>query len=258
MCNIVLIEMNTISRRNFISGLASLVAVPCLSDIGSCDDNIERTIYELVMTHIKKHIPKATQGYYYLKRNNGVVNMKDVYKWGFCMNDAWHLEDDLYEDTKCYVDNGKLHSLRFLVVIPTPGMIGVICGTKRDVNSETKYVRIGSTDILGLYEFAINWSRKTYDDIDGMVSGSFHKWVESLKDLEFDPSWNENECSCAIKNSYIPISNRLIMEEGVGKKLDVKPHGNQKGVYDIELKWIYGDVWKNKNDINVLRETVRI
>ena len=250
--------MSNTSRRNFISGLASLVAVPCLSDIVSCDDNIERTIYELVLSHIKKHIPKATKGYYYLKRNNGVVNMKDLNKWGFCLGDAWHLEDGLYKDTKCYVDGGKLHSLRFLVVIPTPGMIGVICGTKRTANSETKYVRIGMTDILGMYDFAKDWSSKPYDDIDGMVTGSFHKWVGSLKGFEFDPSWNEKECSCAIKNSYIPISNRLIMVEGVGKKLHVKPHENQKGVYDIELEWIYGEMWQDKNDIKVLRETVRI
>ena len=250
--------MITTSRRNFISGLASLVAVPCISDIGLCEDDIERTIYELVLTHLRKHIPKATQGYYYLKRNNGVVNIKDSHKWGFSMNDALHLEDELYEDTKCYVISGKLHSLRFLVVIPTPGMIGVICGTKRTANSETKYARIGMTDILRLRDFTKEWCSKTYSDIDRMVNGNFHKWIEDLKGLEFDPNWTEKECCRAIKYLYNPISNRQFMEEGVGKKLHVKQHGNQKGVYDIELEWIYGDMWQDKNDIKVLRETVRI
>lgn len=249
--------MNTTSRRNFISGLASLVAVPCLSDIVPCDDNVERTIYELVLTHLKKHIHKATQGYYHLKRNNGVINAEDAYKWGFCMNDAWHLENDLYEDTKCYVDGGKLHSLRFLVVIPTPGMIGVICGTRRTADSETKYMRIGMTCISELHDFAKDWSSKTYDDIDGMVTGNFHKWIEDLKGLEFDPSWNEKACCSAIKKSYNPISNEQFID-GVGKKLDVKPHGNQKGVYDIELEWIYGGMWQGKDNIKVLRETVMI
>lgn len=246
-----------ISRRNFISGLASLVAVPCLSDIVSCDDNTERTIYDLVLTHLKKHIPKATQGYYYLKRNNGVINAEDAHKWGFCMNDAWHLENDLYEDTKFLVESGKMHRMLFLVVIPTTGMIGVICGTKRTADSETKYTRIGMTDILGLRDFTKDWCSKTYDDIDGMVTDSFHKWVGSLKGLEFDPNWTEKECCCAIKHSYVPISNRQFME-GVSKKLHVKPHENQKGTYDIELEWIYGEMWQDKNDIKVLRETVRI
>ena len=251
--------MNTISsRRDFVFGLESLVVVPCLSDIVSCDDNIERIIYELVLTHIKKHISKATQGYYYLKKNNGVINVKDLHKWGFSMCDALHLENDLYKDTKCYVDGGKLHSLRFLVVIPTPGMIGVIYGTKRTANSETKYTRIGMSDILELQDFTINWCNKTYDDIDRMVTGNFHKWIEDLKELEFDSSWNEKECCCAIKNSYVPIANRQFMEDGVSKKLNVKPHGNQNGVYDIELKWIYGEMWQGKNDIKVLHETVRI
>ncbi len=249
--------MNTTSRRNFISGLASLAAVPCLSDIVSCDDNIERTIYDLVLTHLKKHIPKATQGYYYLKRNNGVINAENAHKWGFCMNDAWHLENDLYEDTKFLVESGKMYRIWFLVIAPTPGMIGVICGTKRTANSEIKYARIGMTDILALYDFAKYWSSKTYDDIDGMVIGNFHKWIDSLKGLEFDPNWTKRECCRAIKNSYIPISNKQFME-GVGKKLDVKSHENQKGVYDIELEWIYGGMWQDKNDIKVLRETVRI
>jgi hypothetical protein len=243
-----------ISRRNFIYGLASLTAVPCLSDMVSCDDNIERTIYELVMTHLKKHIPKATKGYYYLKRNNGVI--KDS-NWGFSMNDCCHLETDLYKDTKFLVDSGKLSKLRFLALTPVAGMIGVICASKRDVNSETKYARIGMTDILGLYDFAKDWSSKTYDDIDGMVTGNFHKWIDSIKELKFDPDWSEKKCCSEIKNSYIPVSNRQFMD-GVGKHLNVKPHGNQKGIYDIELEWIYGDMWTDKNDIKVLRETVRI
>ena len=250
--------MNTISsRRDFVFGLASLVAVPCLSDIVTCGDNIEKTIYELVLTHLKKHIPKSTQGYYYLKKHNGVIIAEDAYKWGFCMNDAWHLEDDLYEDTKCYVDGGKLYSIRFLVVIPTPGMIGVICGTRRTADSETKYTRIGMTGISELHGFTKEWSKTTYSDVERMVSGNFHKWIGSLKGLEFDPSWNEQICCCAIKRSYVPIANRQFME-GVGKKLNVKPHGNQKGVYDIELEWIYGGMWQGKDNIKVLRETVRI
>jgi hypothetical protein len=249
--------MNSTSRRDFICGLASLAAVPCLSDIGSCNEDIERTIYELVLSHIKKHIPKATQGYYYLKKNNGMIKAEDAYKWGFCANDGWRLENELYEDTKCYVDGGKLHSLRFLAMIPTPGMIGVICGTKRTANSETKYMRIGATDILKLCDFTINWCNKTYDDIGGMVTGNFHKWIEDLKGLEFDPNWTEKDCCRAIKHSYVPIANKQFME-GVGKKLDVTPHENQKGVYDIKLEWIYGEMWQDKNDIKVLHETVRI
>ena len=246
---------NKTSRRNFIAGLASLATIPCAFGMRTYeDDNIEKTIYELVMTHLKKHIPKATKGYYYLKNNNGVI--KDSH-WGFSMFNCLRLEDDLYKDTKCYVDGGKLHSLRFLVVIPTPGMIGVICASKRDVNSETKYARIGMTDILGLYDFTKDWSSKTYTDIKGMVNGNFRKWIDSIKELKFDPDWSEKKCCSEIKNSYIPVFNRQFMD-GVGKHLNVKPHGNQKGIYDIELEWIYGDMWTGKNDIKVLRETVRI
>ena len=249
---------NKTSRRNFIAGLASLATIPCAFGMEAYeDDNIKRTIHELVLTHLKQHISKATQDYYYLKRNNGVIKAEDAYKWGFCLGDAWHLEDDLYKDTKCYVDGGKLHSLRFLVVIPTPGMIGVICASKRDVNSETKYTRIGMTGISELHDFAKDWSSKTYDDIDGMVTGNFHKWIDSIKELKFDLDWSEKKCCSEIKNSYIPVSNRQFMD-GVGKHLNVKPHGNQKGIYDIELEWIYGGMWTGKNDIKVLRETVRI
>ena len=249
--------MNTTSRRNFICGLASLAAVPCLSDIGSYDDNIERTIHELVMTHLKKHIPKATQGYYYLKKNNGVIKAEDAYKWGFCMNDAWHLENDLYKDTKFLVESGKMYRIRFLVVIPTPGMIGVICGTKRTANSETKYTRIAMTDIWKLCDFAKEWTKTTYSDVECMMADNFHKWIEDLKGFEIDPNWTEKECCRAIEHSYVPIANRQFME-GVGKQLDVKPHENQKGVYDIKLEWIYGEMWQDKNDIKVLHETVRI
>jgi hypothetical protein len=118
------------------------------------------------------------------------------------------------------------------------------------------------TGISELHGFTKEWSKTTYSDVERMVNGNFHKWIGSLKGLEFDPSWTEKDRCCAIKNSYNPISNEQF-RDGVGKKLDVKPHENQKGVYDIELEWIYGewiygDMWQGKDDIKVIRKTVRI
>lgn len=250
---------NKTSRRNFITGLASLATIPCAFGMGAYeDDNIKRTIVELVLSHLKKHMPKSRHGFYYLKHTNGVVNAEDAYKCGFSLGDAWHLEDDLYKDTKFLVYSGKLHSLRFLVAIPTPGMIGVICRFRKNADSDVEYIRFGMPAVEELKDFAREWSEKTYTDIEGMVNGNFRKWIDSIKELKFNPDWSEKKCCLEIKNSYIPVSNRLFMADGVSKKLDVKPHGNQKGVYDIKLEWIYGDMWTDKNDIKVLRETVRI
>ncbi len=246
---------NKTSRRNFITGLASLATIPCAFGMEAYeDDNIKRTIVELVLTHLKKHISKATQGYYYLKRNNGVI--KDAH-WGFNMIDCLHLETDLYKDTGFLVDSGKLSELRFLVITPVVGMIGVICGFRKNADSDAEYIRLGMTSVGELKDFAKDWSSKTYTDIEGMVNGNFRKWIDSIKELKFDLDWTEKKCCSEIKNSYVPISNRQFME-GVSKKLIVKPHGNQKGIYDIELEWIYGDMWTGKNDIKVLHETVRI
>ena len=245
---------NRTSRREFIAGLASLATIPCAFGLGAYeDDDIKRTIVELVLTHLKKHIPKAAHGYYYLKKNNGVI--KDSH-WGFNMIDCLHLETDLYTDAEFLVDSGKLSDIRFLVITPVVGMIGVICGFRKDADSDAEYIRLGMTSVGELKDFAKDWSSKTYTDIEGMVNGNFRKWIDSIEELKFDPDWSEKECCSEIKNSYVPISNKQFMD-GVSKRLNVKPHGNQKGVYDIELEWIYGGMWTD-DDIKVLRETVRI